>query len=162
MAQFQPIIRFLCPEFERNRGLFSTDLRVNHRREVRLGESTPYTSVDWQMLMLNLVTDEKVNFRIGTGLMSENADEVLSSFNEHTFALDLYLGRRWRLNGEGRFALDYGTRTTARREWNAHAYYKIFQKNRVGWLAFGGFSHAKYYDTINIWSISAGLSMTVE
>ncbi len=150
------------PRLRAHRGLFSTDLRINHRREVRLGESTPYTSVDWQILMLNLVTDEKVNFRVGTGLMSENADGVQSSFNEHTFALDVYLGRRWRLNGEGRFALDYGTNTIARREWNAHAYYKLFQKNRVGWSAFGGFSHAKYYEVINIWAVSAGLSMTVE
>lgn len=143
-----------------HRGLFSTDLRFYHQFEEKFGDFSSYNSFDWQILMLNLITEEKVNLRVGTGIMTEQSTR--STFSESTIALDVYPTKRLRINAEGRFAIDYGTSTTVRREWNGGIYYRLAQHKKKGFHVFGNAMHARFYEAVDIWALSGGISMTIE
>ena len=148
------------PRIRAHRGIFSTDLRFYHQFEERIGDFSSYNSFDWQILLLNLVTEEKVNFRVGTGIMLE--ESTRSTFNESTFALDIYPTKRLRINAEGRFAIDYGTSVLVRREWNGSLFYRVAQHKKKGFHVFSSIMHARFYETVDIWAVSGGLSMTIE
>lgn len=148
------------PRMRANWGLFSTDIRYYHQFETRLGDFSSYNSFDWQFLMLNLVTSQKVNFRLGTGIMNERVTGF--TYNENTFNLDIYPTNRLKINAEGRFALDYGSGNVVRREWNAGLYYLLAKHKRKGFHAFSNFMHARFYEQVDIWTLSGGISMTIE
>lgn len=148
------------PRIRAHRGLFSTDIRFYHQFEDRLGDFADYNTLDWQILMLNIVTEERVNFRVGTGFMSELPTS--SVFSESTFALDVYPTKRLRINAEGRFATDFGNGGLVRREWNGGLYYLMAKHRKKGFYGFGNIMHSRFYGAVDIWAISAGLSMTIE
>ncbi len=152
----------LLPQIHGQAGIFSTDFRVYHNREYRFQEIDPYTTWDWQILQFNLVSLPKVNFKIGSGLMFENIGTTTSSFNEHSAVTNVYLLDRFRLNVEGRFTTDYQTGVYVRQEVNSKIMYQLNQNENFKWNLVAGGLWARYYQAVDVWTVSLGTSITFQ
>ncbi|MGB0523428.1 MAG: hypothetical protein ACPGJS_10740 [Flammeovirgaceae bacterium] len=144
-----------------NWGLFSASLRYYHQFENRVGNPATYNTLDAQLLQLNVLPFKHFNARLGIGIMKEYVTDI--TFPERTLAVDIYPTKRLRFNVEGRFVRDGDTETQVRREWNVGTYYQIGKGK--GALSFHGHvnaMHARYYESVDIWMVSGGLSMQLE
>jgi hypothetical protein len=145
------------PRLEINGSLLSTSLRVFTNSEEHIEGRDTYTTIDWQMLMLNLVVEQEVNFRIGSGIMFEEYSGLL--FNEHTASFDIYFGDRFKWNLEGRYTPDYKTKITVRKEFNTSVHYLFHQKNETLFSGFVKFLAANYYDDVKFSAFYFGVEI---
>ena len=147
------------PRVRYNAAIYSTDLRVYTNYEGDVNGINTYSTIDWQILMLNLVILDEVNFRIGTGLLYEYYANIV--FNEHTANLDIYPDDLFKVNIEYRFAPDYETKNIVRNEINIGLYYKIKQWNRSDMYVFGNYMGSKYYQTVWLDQAAIGVQFSI-
>jgi hypothetical protein len=147
----------LWPRVRGNWGLFSTDFRMNYLIEEGAEGYTHIRTNDWQILQLNLVTSRFFTFKAGAGFMQEafNAEEM---FYESAFLLFVHAPDQSKLLGfEYRFAKDFDTGANPRWELSAQYQHEIFNKGALHGYASAGTVFQKYYNTIDVWSVQAGL-----
>ena len=150
------------PQIHGQAGVFSTDFRVYHNQEYRFQETDSYTTWDWQILQFNFVSTPTVNFKAGSGFMFNNIEGTTYGFNEHSTAINIYPLNRLRLNIEGRLAVDYQTSTFVRQEIHTKVMYQLNQSEKFKWnLVIGGL-YAKYYEVVDVWTISLGTGITFQ
>lgn len=138
-------------------GLFSTDYRINYLVEEDINGYKDLTTLDWQILQLNIITTRNVIGRVGFGLMAENFGDY-RSFGEGTVALQFYSNNRiWNGTIEYRNASDWENFVTPRREFNAYVERQFFEKGRAhAYLTMGGM-YQRYYESIDVWGIQGGV-----
>ena len=70
---------------------------------------------------------------------------------------------RLRFGVEGRWAKDSSTDVQVRREWNVNGYYRLGKEySKANFHAHINAMHARYCEAVDVWMLSAGLSMRVE
>ncbi|MBN1181334.1 MAG: hypothetical protein JXB49_03540 [Bacteroidales bacterium] len=147
------------PRFRYNAAIYSTDLRLYTNYEGDINEISTYTTLDWQILMFNLVILDETNFRIGTGILYEPNSNIV--FNEHTAILDIYPNESLKFNLEYRITPDYKTKTIVRNEVNAGVYYKVAKWKRSHLYVFANYMGSEYYQAIWLNQAAAGVQFTL-
>ena len=112
---------------------------------------------DWQVLQLNLITSRFFTFTLGTGFMQEafNTKEV---FSESALLLSFHAPDQTKLIGfEYRFAKDWDTGANPRREFSVQYQHQIFNSGSLHGYATVGGAYQRYYNSITVWGIQAGL-----
>lgn len=150
------------PRIRGQYGVFGTDFRVYHNQEYRFKETDSYTTYDWQILVLNIVSVKQFNFRIASGIMVENSDGDNFTFNEHTMAFSIFPKDRIQLNVEGRLTPDYETGIMVRQEVNANILYQLNKNENAKVNLMLGVLSARYYENVNVWTTSLGASITFQ
>ncbi|MFN3839965.1 MAG: hypothetical protein ACK4RF_04585 [Cyclobacteriaceae bacterium] len=148
----------LWPRIRGNWGLFSTDFRMNYLiEEDPDGGFKHLRTNDWQILQLNLITSRFITFRFGTGFMHEAFGKG-ESFNEWDFVLGFHSPDQYKvIVFEYRFAKDWNTGSNPRREFSAQYQHQIFSTGSLhGYISVGG-AYQRYYNSIEVWGIQAGL-----
>lgn len=145
------------PRIRGNWGLFSTDYRINYLVEEDINGYKDLTTLDWQILQLNLITTRHVIGRVGFGMMTENFGDY-RSFGEGTVALQFYSNNRI-LNGtiEYRKATDWENFITPRRECSAYIERQFFENGRAHAYVTVGGMYQRYYESIDVWGIQGGV-----
>lgn len=160
----QPSNYYLAlPRVRGNWGLFSTDFRFNYLVEDAQanGKAADLSTFDWQILQLNFITTRNVIGRMGGGNMYENFGNK-KSFFEWTAGLTI-MSNSQQLNGqiEYRVAKDFVTNAIPRREINLSVDKQIFRSGHWrGYASLGGI-YQRYYQTVSVWGLQAGLVMRV-
>lgn len=150
----------IIPRLRLNYGLFTTDFRMYKSLEAHLDRSSNITTLDWQVLMLNVVPLKPVNLRIGSGFIFE--DYSGDFFNEHTANLDIYPTDRLKLNAEYRIAPDYRTGMIVRQEFDAGVYFAFFKKKDFKIYGFANYFYADFYEGIIMDTFTLGISLNLE
>lgn len=161
-AAIQPSRYYLMnPRIRGNWGLFSTDFRINYLLEEKITGNEDLSSIDWQILQLNLVTTRHVIGRIGGGFMKETFGGR-ESFFESTYGVFFQSGQKHLgANLEYRLAQDFTTGIIPRRELGAHFEYRLASRGYWNtYLTIGGV-YQQYYESISVWGIQAGLALRV-
>jgi hypothetical protein len=148
----------LQPRIRGNWGLFGTDFRISYLIEDDIEGYKHIRTNDWQILQLNVVTSKYVTFRLGTGYMQEKFVDN-RYFSESAFMLNIHAQDQSKVLGlEFRFAKDWETDVTPRKEFNVQYQQQIFQASALhGYITLGGLFQ-QYYNTINVWGIQTGLA----
>lgn len=161
-ASIQPSRYYLMnPRIRGNWGLFSTDFRINYLLQETATGTESLSSIDWQILQLNLVTTRNVIGRVGAGFMKENFGGNLSFF-ESTYGVFIQSTNK-KLGGtlEYRLAQDFTTGAIPRREIGAQFEYRLSTKGYWNtYLTLGGV-YQQYYESINVWGMQAGLAFRI-
>ncbi len=161
-AAIQPSRYYLMnPRIRGNWGLFSTDFRINYLLEEKITGNEDLTSIDWQILQLNLVTTRHVIGRIGGGFMKENFGGR-ESFFESTYGVFFQSGQKnLGANLEYRLAQDFTTGAIPRRELATHFEYRLASKGYWNtYITLGGV-YQQYYESVSVWGLQAGLALRV-
>ncbi len=155
----QPSTYYLFnPRIRGNWGLFSTDFRMNYLVEEKTGNTTnDLTTLDWQMVQLNLVTARNVTVRVGGGSLYERFGSK-QSFFEWTTGISFYSNAQTIVaNMEYREARDLVTNAIPRREINFSLEKQIFNAGALhGYASIGGV-YQRYYQSVSVWGFQAGL-----
>jgi len=147
----------LWPRVRGNWGIFSTDFRMNYLIEEGIDGYQHIRTNDWQVLQLNLITSRFITFRIGTGFMQE-AFNKKESFSESAFLLNVHAPDQTKQIGfEYRFAKDWETGANPRREFTVQYQHQIFSSGALHGYATVGGAYQRYYNSITVWGIQAGL-----
>lgn len=144
------------PQIRGNWGLFSTDIRNFFIFEQDANASDVYSTLDWQIIQLNLVQIKDFNFRIGTGISYERFSGKF--YNENSLAMDGFLNNnKYTLGGELRYAHDYFTRNIYRVEGNVAAGIRFLEmKNQKAYFNMG-LMYQNYFLKVNNWGIKGGI-----
>lgn len=161
-AAVQPSRYYLMnPRIRGNWGLFSTDFRVNYLLEEKITGNEDLTTIDWQILQLNLVTTRHVIGRIGGGFMKENFGGK-ESFFESTYGVFFQSGQKHLgANLEYRLAQDFYTGAIPRRELATHFEYRLASKGYWNTYFTIGGVYQQYYESVSVWGVQAGLAFRV-
>jgi hypothetical protein len=149
------------PRIRGNWGLFSTDFRINYLLEENVLGAQDLSSIDWQVLQLNIVTTHNVIGRIGGGFMKENFGGR-QSFFESTYGIFVQLNSKGiGVSAEYRLAQDFVTGAIPRREVSAQFEKRLFSKGYWNtYLTLGG-AYQRYYESISVWGVQAGLAFRI-
>jgi hypothetical protein len=149
------------PRIRGNWGLVSTDFRINYLLKEKANGVEDLTTIDWQILQLNLVTTRHVIGRIGGGFMKENFGGR-ESFFESTFGVFIQSSSK-RIGGmiEYRLAQDFSTDLLARRELAAQFEYRLSSTGYLNTYFTLGGVYQQYYESISVWGIQAGIALRV-
>jgi hypothetical protein len=161
-AALQPSRYYLFnPRIRGNWGLFSTDFRVNYLLEENVLGPQDLSSIDWQVLQLNIVTTRHVIGRIGGGFMKENFGGR-QSFFESTYGVFVQSNNKnIGVSAEYRLAQDFVTGAIPRRELSAQFEKRLFSSGYWNtYLTLGGV-YQRYYESISVWGLQAGLAFRV-
>ena len=137
----------MMPRMRLNGSLMATDFRVFTNMEKHIEEDLTYTTIDWQMLMFNLIVEKEINFRVGTGVMKEEPTNTL--FNEHTFRMDIFPVKFIDTSFEFRYTPDYQTKITVRREFDVGLGVRLHQWNNIAIKAQALYQNARYYEEVD-------------
>jgi len=143
------------PSFRANWGLFSTSLRFNKMQD----NTGLFKTLDWQVIILNIVNKPVATFRLGTGISKDY--EVNDTYIEHFFGLDLHFNQR-KINPttELRIAKDYETETTPRVEWSTRIEFLLMNVGKLDVNLMGGFLYQRYFSSVNFFFIQTGVSFS--
>lgn len=149
------------PRVRGNWGLFSTDFRYNWLIQQDVSGAKELSTFDWQILQLNLITTRSVIGRIGGGNYYENFG-AHQSFFESTFGLSVF-PENWPLafNAEYRVANDFSTGAVPRREFGLNLERPVFSFGAWHGNATLGGQYQRYYESVSVWGIQAGLALRV-
>ncbi len=145
------------PRIRGNWGLFSTDFRMNYLIEEDVKGFKHIRTNDWQVIQFNLVTSKFFTFKLGTGFMQEafNTREV---FSESAFLLFVHAPDQTKSLGfEYRFSKDWDSGANPRREFSVQYQHQLFNTGKLHGYATVGGVYQKYYNTIEVWGVLAGL-----
>jgi hypothetical protein len=161
-AAAQPSRYYLYnPRIRGNWGLFSTDFRINYLLEEGVSGAQDLSSIDWQILQLNIVTTRHVIGRVGGGFMKENFGGR-QSFFESTYGLFVQSNNKSiGCSLEYRLAQDFETGAVPRRELSAQFEKRLFSSGSWNtYLTLGGV-YQRYYESISVWGLQAGLAFRI-
>jgi hypothetical protein len=164
MPQFgyaTPSSSLLIPRIRGNWGLFSTDFRYSNMTDFGTpGKIDFYSTIDWQILELNVVVTKPIIVRLGTGMMYEYYSS--RSFIEHFIGIDANLNKQKDvINAEFRIAKDYYTGETPRMEGNLRFNHRILQANHIDAYAMAGAILQQYYSSTNVWTMQTGFEFNI-
>ena len=127
-----------APRIRGTFGFFSTDFRLIKTDIDQPGYISSYSTIDWQILVFNLLNIREANLRMGTGLMYLRPE--FRWLSEGTVALDLYfLDESLSFQTEGRFASDFNGDPPARWELNAGFNVRFLYGSHLwGYATLGG------------------------
>lgn len=147
----------LNPRIRGNWGLFSTDFRLNYLIEDDIEGFKHIRTTDWQILQVNLITTRLFTFRIGSGIMKESFGEK-RTFSESSVMLNIHAPDQSKVLGfEFRFAKDWDTDVNPRSEFSVQYQEEIFDiRSLHAYVTLGGL-YQRYYNTIDVWGVQAGL-----
>jgi len=155
----QPSTYYLFnPRIRANWGLFSTDFRMNYLVEEKTDTVThDLTTLDWQVIQLNLVTAKNFTARIGAGNLYERFGSK-QSFFEWTTSLSFYSNEQtFVVNMEYREAKDFVANAIPRREINFSLEKQLFNAGGLrGYASIGGV-YQRYYQSVSVWGLQGGL-----
>ena len=158
----QPSRYYLAnPRIRGNWGLLSTDFRVNYLVQEGINGLEDLATFDWQVLQLNVVTTRNVIGRVGGGFMSENFGGK-GSFFESTYGLFIQSNNK-KSGGtiEYRIARDFSTGAIPRSEVSVNVEKQLFTRGTWHAYATVGGVYQRYYESISVWGIQAGLAFRV-
>jgi hypothetical protein len=146
------------PRVRGNWGILLTDFRMNYMIEDKLGGPVDLRTDDWQILGLNVINTRMVTARISTGIMHEAFGDG-NIYSESAIGLsvmrpDQKIGGM----GEFRWSRDYTYNTTPRLEASLGVQRKLFDRKAIHMFATGGVMFQRYYSSINVWGMQAGLA----
>jgi hypothetical protein len=149
------------PRLRGNWGLFSTDFRINYLLQETANGTDDLSSIDWQVLQLNIVTTRNVIGRVGGGFMKENFGGR-QSFFESTYGLFIQSNsKKIGASIEYRLAQDFVTNQIPRRELSAQFEKRLFSRGYWNtYLTLGGV-YQNYYEKTYVWGIQAGLAFRI-
>lgn len=147
----------LWPRIRGNWGLFSTDFRMNYLIEEDMDGYIHLRTNDWQVIQLNLITSRFFTFRAGTGFMQEAFGEK-EIFSETAFLFNVHAPDQTKqIDFEWRFAKDFDTGSNPRWELSAQYQHQVFNTGKLHGYISAGTVFQKYYNTIEVWGMQAGL-----
>ncbi len=150
----------LMPSLKLRGGLFSTSVRVFSNTEHDFNSNNNYSTINWQILQLNVAVKRKINVAIGTGIMYETYSKMV--FNEFGLNWEFYPGKNLYIPLEFRYTPDYGTGKTILFETYTGVGYTV-KKWRNSSLRFqANYTFAKYYEVVNVHGLSLGLNLLVD
>jgi len=153
----------LRPRARAHIGIFSTDIRYSSLIEKRLDGLDIYNTLDWQVLQIAWVNVPQFTFRTGFGIMYEYDTNL--SYPEFTGSFDIYFNQqKIRFAPEFRYARGFTSEfgnVVPRSEINAELSYALLMKPHF--KIYGGINalYARYYQSVNIWTVGAGLKLRV-
>ena len=149
------------PRIRGNWGLFSTDFRINYLIQETTSGTSDLSSLDWQILQLNILTTRNVIGRVGGGFMQENFGGR-KSFFESSFGLFVQSNsKKIGASIEYRVAQDYDTGVNPRREFSAQFEKRLSSRGYWNsYLTVGGV-YQRYYESISVWGIQAGIAFRI-
>lgn len=159
MGFLTPNSRTMVPRLTLNGALFATDFRYFSNYEMHLDEDLHYSTCDWQILIFNLLVQQEVNFRIGTGLMFENVSDI--TFNEHTLRLDIYPFWWLETSLEYRLTPDYKTGMMVRQEFDFGLGLTLFDWEHFSIEFKAIYQSATYYEEVNFNSFCFGVGLNL-
>jgi hypothetical protein len=161
-AAVQPSRYYLInPRIRGNWGLFSTDFRVNYLLEETVNGANDLSSIDWQIIQINMVATKNVVGRIGGGFMKENFGGRKSFFESSVGLFVQSSSKKTGVSIEYRSARDFDTDIVARREFSAHFERKLFSSGYWNtYLTVGGV-YQRYYESISVWGVQAGFAFRI-
>jgi hypothetical protein len=142
------------PRIRGNWGLFSTDFRINYLIEEGFDEYKHIRTNEWQVLQFNIITTKDVVFRVGGGFLQESFGGY-NYYGEWTTALQVHPSQS-KLGG----LIEYRD-ANARKEVNGYLRYHIFDHNALHGFVTGGAVYQRYYDTISVWGMQAGIIVSL-
>lgn len=145
------------PRIRGNWGLFSTDFRMNYLIEEDMEGFKHIRTNDWQVLQINFITSRFFTLRGGTGFMQEafNTKEV---YSETAFMMFIHAPDQTKSLGfEYRFSKDWDTGANPRREFSIQYQHQLFSTGILHGYASVGGVYQKYYNTIDVWGVQAGV-----
>jgi hypothetical protein len=147
----------LWPRIRGSWGLLGTDFRMNYLIKEGSDGYTHIRTNDWQILQLNLVTSSFFTFRASTGIMKE-AFNSKRTFSETAFILNVHAPDQSKVIGfEYRFAKDWSTGINPRREFSVQYQHQLFKTGIFHGYTTAGAVYQKYYNSIEVWGIQAGV-----
>jgi hypothetical protein len=147
----------IWPRIRGNWGLFSTDFRMNYLIEESAEGYIHIRTNDWQVIQLNLITSRFFTFRVGTGFMQE-AFNTKEMFSESAFMFLIHAPDQTKTLGfEYRFSKDWDTGANPRREFSVQYQHQLFNTGILHGYATAGCVYQKYYNSIEVWGVQAGL-----
>jgi hypothetical protein len=159
----QPSTYYLFnPRIRGNWGLFSTDFRMNYLVEEKTDSVThDLTTLDWQIIQLNLITTRNFTARVGAGNLYERFGSK-QSFFEWTTGISFYSNSQTIVaNMEYRVAKDFLTNDIPRREINFSLEKQIFNAGGLrGYATLGGV-YQRYYQSVSVWGLQTGLVIRI-
>jgi hypothetical protein len=149
------------PRVRGNWGLFSSDFRVNYLLEETVNGTNDLSSIDWQVVQFNLVTTRNVVGRLGAGFMKENFGGRQTFFESSVGALIQSSSKKTGVSFEYRWAKDFETDITARREFSVQFEKRLIARGYWNtYFSIGGV-YQRYYESISVWGIQAGLAFRI-
>jgi hypothetical protein len=147
----------IWPRIRGNWGLFSTDFRMNYLIEESAEGYIHIRTNDWQVIQLNLITSRFFTLRAGTGFMQE-AFNTKEMFSESAFLFNIHAPDQTKTLGfEYRFSKDWDTGANPRREFSVQYQHQLFNTGILHGYATVGGVYQKYYNSIEVWGVQAGL-----
>lgn len=147
----------LWPRVRGNWGLFSSDFRMNYLIEEDIEGYKHIRTNDWQIIQMNLITSRFLTFRVGTGIMKEAFGDK-NSFSESAFIFGVHAPDQTKMVlFEYRFAKDWNTGVNPRREFSVQYLHQLFSAGSLHTNLSAGVVYQKYYGTIEIWGVQAGI-----
>jgi hypothetical protein len=145
---YQPL-----PRFRGNWGLFSTDIRYNLLLEPKIGGLERYSTVDWQILVLNLIITPHAHLRVGGGLLFELPTDV--TYGDFSLGIDVFIQEKHELALEYRYA-------PSRTEGSLLYNHLINNGDPLNIYASFGANYTLYYRKISVWTFQGGIKMKLE
>lgn len=147
----------IWPRVRGNWGLFSSDFRMNYLIEEDEDGFKHIRTNDWQVLQINLITSRFITMKLGTGFMQE-AFNTKEMFSETAILFFVHAPDQTKsLNFEYRFAKDWDTGANPRREFSGYYQHQLFSSGVLHGYATIGAVYQKYYNTIEVWGVHAGI-----
>jgi len=144
-----------------NLGFVFNRLRINYLLQETAAGTEDLSSVDWQVLQLNIITTRNAMGRVGGGFMKENFGGR-KSFFESTYGLLLQSNSK-KIGGniEYRLAQDFDSGVVARRELSLQFEKRIASRGYWNtYITLGGV-YQRYYESITVWGLQAGIAFRI-
>lgn len=154
-AAIQPSSYYIVnPRVRGNWGLFSSDLRINYLIEEAAEGPIHLRTIDWQIIQLNVITTKDVILRLGAGIMNEAYGDY-NSHTELTAAFQILPGD-WKVGG----GLEYRA-ADVRKEISGALLYDLGSSGKWHWSASFGAVFQRYYSSVNVWGLQAGIAFKI-
>jgi hypothetical protein len=137
-------------------GMFGSEIRRSILIEPGVDE---YSTIDVQLLQLNIFSRREFWLRLGGGFMYEDFSGIF--FQEYALQSDIKFERKLTASVDMRFAYDNITNTYPRIETGFRFNYKLF---RLPWLQLDwtfGLQYQNYYQTIQLFQLQSGLNIMI-
>jgi len=150
-------VNFL-PRIRGNWGIFSTDLRLNYLATYKDYKADVFKTLEWNILMLNIMPDDNFKLSFGGGLLYEYYTK--SSYNELFVGADFNLNNRKHIISlEGRLATNYEFTVFVETTLRANTRF-INMGSLKGYVSYG-IVYQNYYEAVDLLMGQVGLTFQI-
>lgn len=171
-------VNFL-PRIRGNWGVLSTDFRMNYLAEFDSISAQTYRTIDWEIIQINIRPTKHFRLTLGAGLMFEDYTDKV--YNENYIGMQFRLAdMKFLIDLEGRYAYNtfyeesYETDSwgndvivgnsatnTVFQEYSLRGSYRIFDSKHFSGYTTFGVSYQNYYKTVELISVTGGLTVNI-